>query len=116
MAAETTITTPPHVVFLPYAMASHITPLVYIARIFAARGLRVTVIATTHNALLFQSSINNDRRLVPARNISVLTVKFPSDEVGLPDGVENFAASSSPEIAYKIQHGFFFCSGKPWSG
>lgn len=107
MAAAAT-TTPPHVVFLPYAMTSHITPLVHIARLFAAHGgLRVTIITTPHNALLFQSSIDKER------NISVQTLKFPSDQVGLPDGVENFTASPTLEIAGKVHYAFFVLLQKP---
>ncbi|XP_059318734.1 nuatigenin 3-beta-glucosyltransferase-like [Lycium ferocissimum] len=108
---QTTI--PPHVVFLPYAMTSHITPLVHIARLFAYHGLRVTIITTPHNALIFQSSIDNDRCLVPGCNISVQTLKFPSYEMGLPDGVENFSACPSLEIAGKVHYGFFVLLQKP---
>ncbi|MCD7448180.1 hypothetical protein HAX54_039136 [Datura stramonium] len=95
----------PHVVFIPYTMTSHITPLIHTARLFALHGLKVTIITTPYNALLFESSIDNDR-LVSGCNITIQTLQFPSDEVGLPVGVENFIASPSMEIAGKVHHGF----------
>nr|ADJ96636.1 SGA [Solanum tuberosum] len=95
----------PHVVFIPYAMTSHITPLVHIARLFALHGLKVTIIAPQHNALLFQSSVDRDR-LFSGSNITVRTIQFPSEEVGLPVGIENFIASPSMEIVGKVHYGF----------
>ncbi|CAN4099747.1 unnamed protein product [Withania somnifera] len=94
-----------HVVFIPYTMNSHITPLVHTARLFALHGLRVTIITTPFNALLFQSSVDKDR-LLSGSNITVLTLQFPSDEVGLPVGIENFIASPSMERVGKVHYGF----------
>ncbi|XP_059283998.1 nuatigenin 3-beta-glucosyltransferase-like [Lycium ferocissimum] len=98
-------TTMLHVVFIPYTMTSHITPLVHTARLFALQGLRVTIITTPYNALLFHSSIDEDR-LVSGSNITVQTLQFPSDEVGLPVGVENFIASPNMEIVGQVHYGF----------
>lgn len=95
----------PHVVFLPYAMTSHITPLVHIARLFALHGLKVTIIAPSHNALLFQSSVDKDR-LLSGSDITIRTVQFPSEQVGLPVGVENFIASPSMDIVGLVHYGF----------
>ncbi|KAK6784672.1 hypothetical protein RDI58_018127 [Solanum bulbocastanum] len=94
-----------HVVFIPYAMMNHITPLVHIARLFALHGLKVTIIAPQHNVFPFQSSIDRDH-LFSKSNITVLTIQFPSEEVGLPEGIENFIASPSMEIVGKVHYGF----------
>ncbi|XP_027774031.1 UDP-glucose flavonoid 3-O-glucosyltransferase 7-like isoform X2 [Solanum pennellii] len=94
-----------HVVFIPYAMTSHITPLVHIARLLAFHGLKVTIIAPQHNALLFQSSVDRDC-LFSGSNITVRTIQFPSEEIGLPVGIENFIASPSMEIVGKVHYGF----------
>ncbi|KAJ8543416.1 hypothetical protein K7X08_005939 [Anisodus acutangulus] len=94
-----------HVVFIPYTMTSHITPLVHVARLFALHGLRVTIITTPYNALLFQSSVDKDR-LVSGSNITVQTLQFPSDEVGLSVGVENFIASPNMERVGLVHYGF----------
>lgn len=95
----------PHVVFIPYTMNSHITPLVHIARLFALHGLKVTIITPPYNALLFQSSVDRDR-LLSGSDITVRTLKFPSEEVGLPVGIESFTASPSMEIVGKVHYGF----------
>ncbi|XP_055823910.1 solanidine UDP-glucose glucosyltransferase 1-like [Solanum dulcamara] len=94
-----------HVVFIPYTMNSHITPLVHIARLFALHGLKVTIITTPYNALLFQSSVDRDR-LLSGSDITVRTLQFPSEKVGLPVGIESFIASPSMEIVGKVHYGF----------
>lgn len=88
-----------HVLFLPYFATGHIIPLVNAARLFSHRGVNVTIITTHHNASLFRSSIDDD----DARSIiSIHTLRFPSTEVGLPEGIENFSSTYSPETAAKI--------------
>ncbi|XP_057973843.1 soyasapogenol B glucuronide galactosyltransferase-like [Malania oleifera] len=77
-------------------------PLVEIARLFAAEGVAVTVITTPCNAQLFQASIDHD--ISAGRQISVQILNFPSREVGLPEGIENFNAITSPEMTAKIYH------------
>ncbi|KAK2995222.1 hypothetical protein RJ640_006961 [Escallonia rubra] len=91
-----------HVLFLPYFTPSHMIPLVDTARQFAAGGVDVTIIATPSNALLFQNSI--DHAIISGHRISVQMLKFPSTEVGLPEGIENFSAITSPEMASKVFH------------
>lgn len=90
-----------HVLFLPYFATGHIIPLVNAARLFASRdGVKVTILTTHHNASLFRSSIDNSL-------ISIVTLKFPSTEVGLPEGIENFSSASSTEIAGKVFGGTY---------
>lgn len=88
-----------HVMFLPYMAPGHIIPMVDMARLFAANGIRVTILTTTKNALPFQNSIARDVRL--GRKISLETLRFPSVEAGLPEGCENMLQASSPEM-YKL--------------
>ncbi|PSS31447.1 Soyasapogenol B glucuronide galactosyltransferase [Actinidia chinensis var. chinensis] len=85
--------------FLPYFTTSHLTPLVDTARLFAAHGLHVTIITTPSNALIFQSSLN------PHHQITVHTIPFPSAEVDLPQGIENFGSVTSTAMALKLAHG-----------
>ncbi|KAH0642926.1 hypothetical protein KY289_033900 [Solanum tuberosum] len=90
-----------HVLFLPYFATGHIIPLVNAARLFASHGgVKVTILTTHHNASLFRSSIDNSL-------ISIDTLKFPSTEVGLPEGIENFSSTSSNEIGGKVFHGIY---------
>ncbi|KAG5592614.1 hypothetical protein H5410_043128 [Solanum commersonii] len=90
-----------HVLFLPYFATGHIIPLVNAARLFTSRGgVKVTILTTHRNASLFRSSIDNSL-------ISIATLKFPSTEVGLPEGIENFSSASSTEIASKLFGGIY---------
>ncbi|KAL7618498.1 hypothetical protein Lser_V15G01977 [Lactuca serriola] len=92
-----------HVVFLPFFASSHIIPLVHVARLFASRGVRSTVITTVHNALIFKSSV--DRDIIAGFPIAVQTINFPASEVGLPIGIENFNTATTLETASKVYHG-----------
>lgn len=81
--------------------AGHFIPLVNAARLFASRGVKVTILTTPHNALLFQPTIDDDVR-ISGFSISIVTVKFPSTQVGLPEGIESFNTATSPEMPHKI--------------
>lgn len=71
-----------HVVFIPYLTPSHMIPLVDTARLFASHGVKVSIITTPYNALLFESSI--DYVIDLGHKIFVHKLKFPSAEVGIP--------------------------------
>ncbi|KAI7752224.1 hypothetical protein M8C21_023145 [Ambrosia artemisiifolia] len=94
-----------HVVFLPFFTSSHIIPLVHAARLFAARGVRSTIITTVHNALIFQAQVDRDR--VTGHPIAVHTITFPSSEVGLPEGIESLNMTPTPEMAAAVFRGMF---------
>ncbi|XP_055821096.1 nuatigenin 3-beta-glucosyltransferase-like [Solanum dulcamara] len=96
-----------HLLFLPYFATGHVIPLVNAARLFAFHGrVKVTILTTHHNASLFRSSIDNDVGDGHS-NISIHTLKFPSTEVGLPEGIENFSSASSQEIAGKVFYAIY---------
>ncbi|KAJ0503354.1 putative UDP-glucuronosyl/UDP-glucosyltransferase, UDP-glycosyltransferase family [Helianthus annuus] len=85
-----------HVVFIPLLAPGHMIPLVQVARLFAARGVRSTIVTTVHNSLTIQPSIDRDlKRDYP---ITVRTINFPSSEVGLPTGIENLSACTNAEM------------------
>lgn len=87
------------VIFLPFLSISHIIPIVDMARIFAMHDVDVTIITTTSNAALFQSSISR------GQNIRTHVMKFPAEQVGLPVGVETFSADTPPDMSPKIYAG-----------
>ncbi|XP_049398428.1 nuatigenin 3-beta-glucosyltransferase-like isoform X7 [Solanum stenotomum] len=89
-----------HVVFVPYFTPSHMIPLVDIARLFASHGVKVSIITTPYNAILFESSIDHATEL--GHEIFVHKLKFPSAEVGIPEGIENFSAVTSKEMAIGV--------------
>ncbi|KAF5955587.1 hypothetical protein HYC85_008443 [Camellia sinensis] len=78
-----------NMIFLPYFVTSHLILLVDTTSLFATRGVNATIITTPSNALLFQQSIHPQ--------ITLLNLKFPSSEVGLPEDIENFGSITSPE-------------------
>ncbi|KAJ4825628.1 hypothetical protein Tsubulata_029047 [Turnera subulata] len=92
-----------HVMFLPYMAPGHMMPMVDIARIFAADGVRVTIITTTRNATPFQNAI--DRDIESGRSIALEILAFPCAEAGLPEGCENLYATPTPEMSMKLFHG-----------
>ncbi|XP_058758866.1 UDP-glucose flavonoid 3-O-glucosyltransferase 7-like [Vicia villosa] len=81
--------------FIPYLAAGHMIPLCDIASLFASRGHFVTIITTPLNA-----------KILPKSNIffNVHTFPFPSQEVGLPDCVENLSSVTDLDSSGKIFH------------
>ncbi|KAK9068443.1 hypothetical protein SSX86_012557 [Deinandra increscens subsp. villosa] len=92
-----------HVVFLPLLAPGHMIPLVQAARLFAANGVRSTIITTVQNAVTLKPSIDHETDL--DHPLSVITVNFPSSEVGLPPGVENFSTCTNPEMTSAVIRG-----------
>ncbi|XP_028783082.1 UDP-glucose flavonoid 3-O-glucosyltransferase 7-like [Neltuma alba] len=94
------ISRPLNVYFLPFLAQGHMIPFCQFARLFAARGLHVTIITTPVNARFLQSSIEESNAL--GHHIQLHTVRFPSDEVGLPDGIENFFNVTDAPTGHKL--------------
>ncbi|CAL5332447.1 hypothetical protein CsSME_00013899 [Camellia sinensis var. sinensis] len=87
-------------IFLPHFAPSHIIPIVDVARLFAGRGVTVTIVTTPNNALLFRDSVNHDAAL--GHNMLIHIIKLPSAQVGLPEGIENFGQCTTPELLEKL--------------
>ncbi|KAF5202001.1 Udp-glycosyltransferase 73b5 [Thalictrum thalictroides] len=85
-----------HIFLFPFMASGHMIPIIDIARLFAARGNKSTIITTPLNALLIQESINGDQK--SGLDIGVQIIPFPSVEVGLPEGCENSNTVTSPEM------------------
>ncbi|PNX74947.1 soyasapogenol B glucuronide galactosyltransferase-like protein, partial [Trifolium pratense] len=92
-----------NVIFLPYLTPGHMNPMIDTARLFAKHGVNVTIITTQANALLFKKSIDND--IISGYSIKTQLIKFPSAQVGLPEGIENVKDGTSLEMLGKISHG-----------
>ncbi|KAG2375968.1 Soyasapogenol B glucuronide galactosyltransferase [Vigna angularis] len=90
-------------IFLPFLSNSHIIPLVDIARLFAMKGVDVTIITTPKNATIFQKSVDLDSSR--GRPIRTHLVTFPAAQVGLPPGIEAFNADTPREMAPRIYMG-----------
>ncbi|KAF5192017.1 Glycosyltransferase [Thalictrum thalictroides] len=85
-----------HIFLFPLMASGHIIPMVDIARLFAGRGTKSTIISTPLNALQIQDSIDGDKN--SGLDIGLLTIPFPSVEAGLPKGCEHQNSITSPEM------------------
>ncbi|KAG2371810.1 hypothetical protein LR48_Vigan05g142100 [Vigna angularis] len=82
--------------FIHFLAAGHMIPLCDIATLFASRGHHVTIITTPSNALTLRKSIPSHPFL------RFHTVQFPSQEVGLPDGIENISSVTDTDHLAKV--------------
>ena len=74
----------------------HMIPTGDMARLFARRGVKATIVSTPLNAPLCSKTIERDRQ--PGLDISIHIIKFPSAEAGLPQGCENLSSIPSPDM------------------
>ncbi|XP_020677365.1 UDP-glycosyltransferase 73B4-like [Dendrobium catenatum] len=70
-----------HMLFFPFMAQGHMLPMVDMAKIFAARGARVTLLTTPVNATIIRPNIDD--------SVHLHIIPFPSTEFNLPDGCEN---------------------------
>ncbi|XP_048335469.1 soyasapogenol B glucuronide galactosyltransferase-like [Ziziphus jujuba] len=87
--------------FLPFISAGHMIPMVEEARLFAKHGVDVTVIITQANAALIHNNIDRDFRA--GHRIRTHAIRFPSAEVGLPEGIESLSTITSMEMMGSIR-------------
>ena len=83
-------------IFLPYMAHGHMIPTVDMARLFARRGVKASIILSLLNAPLFSKAIERDRQL--GLDISIRIIKFPTAEAGLPEGCENVSSIKSLDM------------------
>ncbi|KAK7292356.1 hypothetical protein RIF29_08134 [Crotalaria pallida] len=81
---------PLRIYFIPFLASGHMIPLCDIARFFSSRGHHATIITTPANAQILHPFLSD--------HFHIHTVPFPSQEVGLPDGIEimSFANHTNP--------------------
>ncbi|KAF9588714.1 hypothetical protein IFM89_014590 [Coptis chinensis] len=85
-----------HVFFFPLMAHGRIIPCIDIARQFAARGTKSTIITTPLNALRFADSIDGDKQA--GLDIEFQMIPFPAVEAGLPEGCESTSSLTSPAM------------------
>ncbi|KAK4284562.1 hypothetical protein QN277_001379 [Acacia crassicarpa] len=85
-----------HVFFFPFLGHGHTIPTVDMAKLFASRGVRATIITTPLNLPLISRSLQESTAL--GLPINLIPIKFPCAEAGLPEGCENVDAITSPDM------------------
>ncbi|CAL0303042.1 unnamed protein product [Lupinus luteus] len=83
--------------FLPFFSGGHVIPMVNLARLVASQGHQVTIITTPSNAKIFDKTINEEDT-----SFHVHIIKFPSNQVGLPVGVENLLEAYDNQTVRKV--------------
>ncbi|XVF67541.1 hypothetical protein PTKIN_Ptkin10aG0129600 [Pterospermum kingtungense] len=73
--------------FFPFTAHAHMIPTVDMAKVFANRGVKPTIITTPVNASFFSKTIERSKE--SSIDIDVKIIKFPTVEAGLPEGCEN---------------------------
>ncbi|KAF9599012.1 hypothetical protein IFM89_033357 [Coptis chinensis] len=86
---------PLHFIIFPLMAQGHMIPAVDMARLFAQRGVVVTIVLTPTNTLRFKTT--TDRAQQSNLPIRILELRFPSVQVGLPEGCENADTLPTPD-------------------
>ncbi|KAI3853171.1 hypothetical protein MKW92_051240 [Papaver armeniacum] len=89
-----------HVFIFPVTAQGHMIPMINIARLFAARGVKTTIISTPINAIILSKTIDQDK--LSGLDINIQTIPFPAVEVGLPEGIESITQITSPDMIPKF--------------
>ncbi|QCD83296.1 UDP-glucosyl transferase 73C [Vigna unguiculata] len=76
-----------HVFFIPFLAYGHIIPTVDMAKLFAEKGVKATIITTPLNAPFITKTIGKPK--TSSTTIHVRTIELPCAEAGLPNGCEN---------------------------
>jgi len=93
--------------FIPFLASGHMIPLFDIATMFASLGQQVTVITTPSNAQSLTKSLPS----AAPSSLRLHTVDFPSQQVGLPEGIESMSSTTDPTTTWKIHQGAMLLHG-----
>ncbi|XP_061352620.1 UDP-glycosyltransferase 73C4-like [Gastrolobium bilobum] len=86
----------PHFVFIPLMTPGHLLPMVDMAKLFARRNLKVTIVTTPLNSIQFRGSI--EREIQSGSPIQIQLIQFPNKEAGIPEGCESFDTLPSIDL------------------
>ncbi|KAL9239350.1 hypothetical protein vseg_013683 [Gypsophila vaccaria] len=101
---------PVKMVFLTLPIAGHMLHIVDTASTFAIHGVECTLITTPANVPFIQKSLpNSNQRILQFFKLGL--VAFPHEAVGLPPGLENFSAVTSPDQRGKISKAMSLLQG-----
>ncbi|KAL0559709.1 hypothetical protein IC582_000076 [Cucumis melo] len=86
-----------HIFLFPFLARGHMIPMVDMAKLLSSRTIKITIVTTSLNSISIAKSLHDSH---PFNNLLIL--KFPSAEVGLPDGCENLDFIISPAMIPKF--------------
>ncbi|KAK4419276.1 UDP-glycosyltransferase 73C6 [Sesamum alatum] len=86
-----------HFILFPFMAPGHMNPMIDIAKLLAHRGVVVSIITTPQNSSRFGSTVA--RAVRAGLQINLVEIRFPSVEVGLPEGCENLDTLPSLNMA-----------------
>ncbi|MED6132866.1 hypothetical protein PIB30_022778 [Stylosanthes scabra] len=86
-----------HIMFFPFLAYGHIIPTIDMAKLFATKGAKSTIVTTPLNASLISKAIEKSKS---NRNnvIQIQTIEFSCEEAGLPKGCENMDSVPSQDL------------------
>ncbi|KAK7362593.1 hypothetical protein VNO77_04710 [Canavalia gladiata] len=84
-----------HVFIIPFLAHGHIIPLGDLAKLFAKKGVKVTIITTPLNAPFISKTIGKSK--TRHNLICIQTIEFPYAEAGIPNGCENTDSITSSD-------------------
>jgi len=87
---------PLHILFFPFMGHGHMIPTIDMAKLFASKGVRVTIVTTPLNKPPISKALEQSK--IHFNNIDIQTIKFPCVEAGLPEGCEN--VDSIPSVSF----------------
>ncbi|RXH68007.1 hypothetical protein DVH24_028154 [Malus domestica] len=87
-----------HVFLFPFMSHGHMIPISDMAKLFAAQGVKTTIVTTPLNASTFYKATQSSKTNSGSVKVEIKTIKFPS-EAGLPDGCEILDSLASPELS-----------------
>ncbi|XVE61626.1 hypothetical protein DITRI_Ditri06bG0055600 [Diplodiscus trichospermus] len=85
-----------HFVLIPLMSPGHLLPMTDMARLLAQHGVVVSIVTTPLNTIRLHSTI--ERAVDSGLRIRLLQLRFPSVEVGLPEGCENMDQLPSRDL------------------
>ncbi|THG23394.1 scopoletin glucosyltransferase-like [Camellia sinensis] len=90
-----------HIMFFPLMAKGHMLPIMDMAKLFAARGVKTTIVTTPLNAPVFFSKTTQSSKN-RSINIAIKVLNFPAEEAGLPQGFESLDLITSHETEMKF--------------
>ncbi|KAF8019214.1 hypothetical protein BT93_G0027 [Corymbia citriodora subsp. variegata] len=85
-----------HIFFFPFMAPGHTIPMIDMAKLFAMRGCKSTLLATPHDEPTFLKSIAKPQD--SGFDIDVITVTLPLKDVGLPEDCDNPSKITTEEM------------------